>query len=393
MVDMHADTEAADFGGLDGMTAEELDEHREHKAAFARVESVLDHLHPKRMKVLVDLRDSGSSLQLCAQRTGKPESTLRTILGALNRHFDDELYFTPRGGGYKLTERGIHVAEVFRQILDMQQALFDQRQGLLVRYLPHHSATVIPAAAEMSPRYTVDLSVLGEHHRSIGHFISRALRPLVAGLYDVVIGIDLPDISGVAELRQTLRQQIVYTAWLEIMVPIKPIPGLDVSSFINDNSEGVDLHKLQASSTPLLTAPSDTRSRTYLDRALDPDTELNVTMAEFESKVLITGAYAGLGLPILPSDVALQFDCRHDHTGKETYRGHLAGAQAPNWRWLPLVGADGKRISYNVAAHYRNESQPDSMRDLFLRTLDDNVKKVMTSADRPEALLRAQDWS
>ncbi|MGB3486006.1 MAG: hypothetical protein WBB07_27775 [Mycobacterium sp.] len=372
------------------MTAEQLDEHREHKATFARVEKVLDHLRPKRMKVLVELLEAGSSLQLCAQRTGKPESTLRTILSDLNSRFDDELYFTPRGGGYKLTARGIHVAEVFRQILDMQEALLNQRHGLVVRYLPHHSATVLPAAANMRPDYTVELSVLGEHHRSIGHFISRALRPLVAGSYDVVIGIDLPDISGVADLKQSLRQQIVYTAWLEIMVPTRPLPGVDISAFVD--GDYVDLHKLQASRTAVLTAPTDTRSRTYLDRAVNPNAELRVAMAEFESKVLIMGAYAGLGLPILPSDVALQFDYRRDSTGRETYRGPLAGAESVNWRWLPLVGGDGKRLSYNVAAHYRNEAQPEPMRDLFLRSLQDNVENVMTSAGRPEALTRAEDY-
>lgn len=362
----------------------QLDEYREHKAAFARVEKQLDRLHPKRMKVLVELQDSGSSLQQCSRRTGVPESTLRTILSDLNKLFDEELYFTRKEGGYKLTERGNHVAGVFRQILDMQQALLDQRQGLLVRYFPHHGSTVLPAAARLRPDYAIELSVLGEHHRSVGHFISRALRPLIAGSYDVVIGIDLPDISGVADLKEKLQQRILYTAWLEVMVPVEPIPGMDVTRFVDGNH--VDLHKLQAAKVEVLTAPADTRSRTYLDRAIDPNTELKVAMTEFESKVLVMGAHAGLGLPILPSDVALQFDCRHDETHRETYRGPLAGAEAANWRWLPLVDPDGQRIEYNVAAHYRSEPTAEPMRDLFLRELEDTVREVMVAAHRPDAL-------
>jgi hypothetical protein len=364
-----------------------LDEYREHKAAFAGGKGTLDRLTAKRMKVLVALHESGSSLQQCSLRTGAPESTLRHILNELNILFDEELY-TVRREGYRLTERGKHVAEVFRQILDMQEALFAQRQGLLVRYLPHHGSTVLPAAARLRQDYTIDLSVLGEHHRSIGHFISRALRPLVAGIYDVVIGIDLPDISGVADLKAALEQRIIYTAWLEVMIPVEPDPALDVITVV-DGEDCVDLHKLQKAKVNILAAPADTRSRTYLTRALDPDTELQVAMTEFESKVLVMGAYADLGYPILPSDVALQFDCRHDDQGRETYRGPLAGAQAASWRWLPLVvGEGGQRISYQVAAHYRDEPAADSLRELFLRELEDTVRDVMVAAHRPKALLR-----
>jgi molybdenum-dependent DNA-binding transcriptional regulator ModE len=375
---------AAQPRGRDEAAEQQLDEYRGHKADFARVEKQLDRLHPKRMKVLVVLQESGSSLQQCSDRTGVPESTLRTILSDLNKLFDEELYFTRKEGGYKLTDRGNHVAEVFRQILDMQQALFDQRQGLLVRYFPHHGATVLPAAARLRPDYAIELSVLGEHHRSIGHFISRALRPLVAGSHDVVIGIDLPDISGVADLKETLQQRILYTAWLEVMVPVEPIPGVDVTAFVH--GDRANLHDLQAAKVEVLTPPADTRSRSYLDRALDPNTELKVAMTEFESKILVIGAYAGLGLPILPSDVALQFDCRHDNADQETYRGPLAGDQAARWRWLPLVTEDGKRISYHVAAHYRSEPSAEPMRDLFLRELEDTVRDVMVAAGRSEAL-------
>lgn len=357
------------------------------QSAYAKLAAKLKHLTPLRMLMALEL-DNAQTLQQMQDHSGIPVATLKTNLGLMNQKFNGELFTHSRLHGYKLTERGRHITEVFRQILDMQEALVTQREGLVVRYFPHHSTTVLPAAAALRPRHTVELSVLGEHHRSIGHFISRALRPLVAGTYDVVMGIDLPDMSEVADIQDKLEQQILYHAWLEVMVPAKANEDLDPADFVEHGPDGdyVDLTKLLDSKAPILTAPTDTRSRTYLDRAVDPTRKIEPAMAEFESKVLVMGAHAGLGLPVLPSDVALQFDYRVASNRGDVYRGPLAGEDAPRWHWLPLINADGNRISYNVVAHYRNEHHADAKTDLFLNALADNVRTVMTRAHRSEAL-------
>lgn len=357
------------------------------QSAHSKLSDKLKHLTPVRMLMALEL-DNARTLQAMEDHSGIPVATLKTNLGLLNQKFNGELFTHSRLHGYKLTERGRHITEVFRQILDMQEALVTKRDELVVRYFPHHSTTVLPAAAALRPRHHVELSVLGEHHRSIGHFISRALRPLVAGTYDIVMGIDLPDMSEVADIQDKLEQQILYTAWLEVMIPTEADDEIDPADLVvqSDDGDYVDLTKLLDSKAPILTAPTETRSRTYLDRAVDPTRKIEPAMAEFESKVLVMGAHAGLGLPVLPSDVALQFDYRTASNRGDVYRGPLAGDDAPRWRWLPLINADGNRISYNVVAHYRNEVHADPKTDLFLNALTDNVRSVMTRAHRTEAL-------
>lgn len=109
-----------------------------------------------------------------------------------------------------------------------------------------------------------------------------------------------------------------------------------------------------------------------------PAIETEFVLEEYESKVLVMGAYEGLGTPILPSDVAIQFEYR------EGYCGPLAVGAARRYKWLPLLGADGQPNDYSVVAHTRTE--PGSKTLLLLEFLEQSAKELMTKAKRPQAV-------
>lgn len=354
------------------------DEYAADRRRFAETLNKLKVIDTKETMVLAAIAESQlSTVQELARYVGLNVNSVRGYVTTLRKAFGQDIFQPGAGLPLRLSDKGKHAAEVCQQIIAMQLALVDQRTDVLVKYFPHHSPTVFPAAAKMRERgQRIELSVLGEHHRSIGHFRSRALQPVVAGTYDVAIGIDLAAMSEVKDLTVKLAQHHLYRARLEVMVPVDPDERL--RRCIVDG--GVSLRKLQSERLPLLTPPSDTRSRKHLRDSMDPDIDTEFVLEEYESKVLIMGAYAGLGTPILPSDVAIQFERR------EGYCGLLASDDACRFRWLPLLGADGGPIAYNVVAHTR--ADPGSKTLLFLEFLEQSARELMTRAHRPHALVR-----
>jgi DNA-binding transcriptional LysR family regulator len=306
------------------------------------IDKSVDQLTTAKMRVLVDVVRF-ESVKRAATNLRYDTSTITKTLRELDTMFGP-LTSTSRGNSIvKITDLGRKLAVQFQEILDRQRAVIEQRRTTSIRYLPHHSPTVLPAAARLQTMgHPPDLSVLGEHHRSVAHFVDRALRPLVAGLCDVVVGMDIADLAGRSdstassnEVSTELEQTTLYRAWLQVMVPE------DSKHAANGYITTRDLVDV-----PLLTAPKGTRSRERLEAMFakikrTPD----IRIAEYESKVVIIGAQSGMGWAVMPSDVALQFDSSWE-------QAPLAGSAAARWRWVDLVDEPGAEPNYyNVVAH------------------------------------------
>ncbi|WUN59968.1 LysR family transcriptional regulator (plasmid) [Rhodococcus sp. NBC_00294] len=336
------------------------------------------------MRVLVEVART-KVISTAAENLNADPTTVTKHLRTLNALFGP-LTVAHRGNAeVTITELGRSVAARFDEILMAQRSLVHQRRTTAVRYLPHHSPTVMPAAAAMiAENYPLELSVLGEHHRAVDHFVDRALRPLVAGLFDVAIGIDPHDFGSSAEVAQsyaTVTNQLtttpLYRAWLEVMVP-KGGPHAE--------RRYITVADLANDPLPLLVAPVGTRSRGQLEK-LFAQARLTPTVriAEYESKVLIMAAYSGLGLAVLPSDLALQFDSAWDAPLAST-------AQADRWAWVPLrARPDEPADTYNVVAHRRRQTTADAGAGLFIAKLQNVVHEVMTASGRLDALAISQE--
>ncbi|MFD0361528.1 LysR family transcriptional regulator [Nocardia sp. GCM10030253] len=339
-------------------------------------------LTPSRMRILPTLAET-KSVAATADRLGITPTMVRRDKNALDRIFHHRLFQSNqnyRKGEVVLTEFGQYVAGEMRDILNRQiNLVHGSDRPLTVMSLPHHTPFVAPALKDATDAWVREglpapaARVLGEHHRAMSHFMERAIRPLVAGSHDLVVGLKIPILPEYAQLRKDVDERPLYTAWLEVMVAKDKWP--------EDRYPIQRLHGI-----PILTAPYDTRSRMALDAAFTaatrPGASLLVAGSEYESKVLIMKAKAGLGTPVLPSDVALQFE----------EGGPLGGTWTESYKWVPLITPGGNRLHYTVVASTRaaTEKPTDFAKRVqaFSRLLANFAADTMIESHRPEALPR-----
>lgn len=312
---------------------------------------------------------------LAAQRLKISDDKVRQHIRDLEGVFGTGSLFEKSRDGrpIKFTPLGRSVAAECRQILETQVAVVGRPTVTSVRYLPHHSIWVLKAVQLLEDDgLPVELHVLGEHHRARDHFMDLALRPIVAGLLDVAVGLDFRSETDATSKTVTDKLTAVplYSAWLEALVPLNGQWA---------EKDHVTIEELY-SHGKILTSPAQTRSRTYLERAVGAhggEDPLHVRLAEYESKVLVIGTYAKLGITVLPSDVALQFD----------KNGPLAGPPSKHHTWLPVHDILGERIQYDVVAYRRADGTKNIAGAVaVINKLKEQVREVMTDAGREEAL-------
>ncbi|OZC87838.1 hypothetical protein CH272_28295 [Rhodococcus sp. 05-340-1] len=343
--------------------------------------AILDVIDTKK-----DLSSVASALGINTQAVEDRITKVERLFGSSN----PELALVKRnvdGDELSLSARGQKMRQDFADIIDKLNSLHENRpaQHVRVLHLPHHTPAVAPAALTFEKvvsknasdgsrpsHYRTELKVLGEHHRAPDHFMARGIRPMVAGYYDVVVGLpfvrDAKDSPQYKQLRHKIHTEDLYRAWLEVQV-----------DEIDQRSE-YPIEDLRG--VPILTAPKETRSRQALNAAAKAaSVHLTERRSEFESKVLLMAAAHGMGTPVLPSDVALQFDAN----------GLLGGGCAEKKKWIPLVNKDGQRLWYWVSATTR---PGDDDAKKFVDHLKAAARKLMIDHGRGEAvdLDSAPEW-
>jgi hypothetical protein len=105
-------------------------------------------------------------------------------------------------------------------------------------------------------------------------------------------------------------------------------------------------------------------------------TKIPARMRAYESKVLYMHGTYSMGTPVLPSDVALQFE-----DGRP-----LGGSRAKEFRWVPTINGSGNELRYLVVASTRSRfARPEVKR--FVEVVQDEARTIMSDHKRSDLLL------
>lgn len=289
---------------------------------------------PIRLEVVHHVLKVSLSVKETATITGKSESRIRQILDEVSRITGP--LFTREDDVITPTQIGVEVADIAEEILHRCRHLVGLRDSkpVVLAFLPYHARFVAPAIAHDNVR----LEVLDEAHRATTEFQQRAIRPLEAHAFDVVIG---PPPERDAQL-ETVH---AYTAHLEAMIPKQEAKGVK-SIALEDIIERHDL----------LLPPSGFRSRELLERYVHDSgldsalSRLTIKHEAKDTKVLILLGRAGVGTVVVPSDVAYPFKAGH----------HFGGPDADNFTWVPILH-EKKMLTHDVHITHRAESNPATL--------------------------------
>lgn len=241
------------------------------------------------------------------------------------------------------TEHGKRIEGELRQFLSLAQQLSDRsRAPLAMLHLPQHTGFVAPALKQLSPEdekgKEVVARVLGEECRDRNIFTTRAVHQLFSGKYDLIIGHDVNLTKARREGNDTnhIRYQHLYDSFLSVLMKKGNMGGSRV------------VHLSDLVDYSLLVPPEGTRSRGLLNSlATKESITIDPVRQTYESKVLVSLAHEEMGVPVLSSDAAAQFD---DAVG-----GELAGRWLSDYHWLPLVSQNGEVPSVPVHATWRDD--------------------------------------
>lgn len=249
----------------------------------------------------------------------------------------------------ELTPYGEKLRDAAKVVIDAVDALSRiEPETCVLSALPHHALWMGKVLQEHAG--TLDFRVLDEVDRFVSRFDFAVMSPLMAGTIDAVVGLT-PSI-GVNEKakRTTLTVDPLYDARLMAQVLVD---DADMVAELLDDDLNVPLDRLVASGHKLLMPPPGVRSRDLFDGAVQSDGLATppIGYESFETKVLCHYGRLGLGITVLPSDIARAFA----RTGEF---GSYAEAEDPNYYWFPIVDAKGEDITYTVALTYRVKSHP-----------------------------------
>lgn len=241
---------------------------------------------------------------------------------------------------WSLTEHGERIRGELMQFLSLAQKLSDRSKSqVAVLHLPQHTGFVAPALDKLSPGNDVEeirARVLGEEGRERNSFIVRAVHQLFSGKYDLIIGheVNLQEARKEGNETTHIRARHLYDSFLTALIKKEHTHGRQV----------VYLSDLEGER--LLVSPEGTRSRALLNSLSNAEAvAINPFRQTYESKVLVSLAHKDVGIPILSSDAAAQFDAEVD--------GEFAGKWLSDYRWLPIASQTGDIRSAPVYATWR----------------------------------------
>ncbi|WP_141772428.1 LysR family transcriptional regulator [Mycolicibacterium neoaurum] len=256
-----------------------------------------------------------------------------------------------------LTEYGRAVDAKVAAVLDAITALDRiSPTKCVLSALPHHAlwmGAVIQKHADI-----LDFNVLDEVDRLIDRFDVAVVGPLLVGATDAVVGLKP---TGAAA--KNLNIEDLYQARLMAQI-LTDDPQM--MSLVDD--ERITLRSLIRSPVKLLVPPPGVRSRQLLTEALTADmitSNITVGYESFETKVLCHYGRLGLGITVLPSDIARPFS----HGGEF---GANAGAEDSHYHWYPIVDHDGNDITHQVSLTYRMHPHPEV--DTIVQSILDAVQ-------------------
>lgn len=276
---------------------------------------------------------------------------------------------------HSLTEHGKRIQGELLQFLSLAQQLSDRsRAPLAMLHLPQHTGFVAPAlnkfSAESEKENEVVARVLGEECNDRNNFITRAVHQLFSGKYDLIIGHDVDLTKARREGNDThhINHRYLYDSFLSVLVK-------------KDMAKNEVVYLSDLVDYQLLVPPEGTRSRSLLNSlATKESVTINPVRQTYESKVLVSLAHEGMGLPILSSDAAAQFDYEN--------AGEFAGEWLSDYRWLPLASQNGEIVSVPVHATWRNDKNIKLISKMvailceesaYLRTRYDDVVETANS--------------
>jgi DNA-binding transcriptional LysR family regulator len=270
-----------------------------------------------------------------------------------------------------LTVYGKALDEHVKAVLDAIHSLDRiEPDKCVLSALPHHAlwmGAVIQRHADI-----LEFKVLDEVDRLIDRFDVGVLRPLLVGATDAVVGLKpgKPD-AGNLNIEDLYEAQLM----AQILTDDEAMMELVVDGV-------VPLKNLIDSQFKLLVPPLGARSRQLLTEALDNDEitgEVLIGYESFETKVLCHYGRLGLGVTVLPSDIARPFA----HGGEF---GANALAEDRFYHWYPIVDRKGNGITHQVSLTYRmhpHQQVVDVVASILEAVQDDALKAQLTGRYNP----------
>lgn len=298
-------------------------------------------------RICADLKDKANA----ADALGINEANVANTINQLEVTLGTTLFAPEKGNRFaNLTDDGRWVLRQTQQIVALSKGLFDRDKELDVRIslLPHHAAFVAKMIADMEAKRLatkntpiVEPWVLGEQHRSVDEFRGEALRELRLKTRDIVIGPGPAD----GELRGLHRFKLYEANLVALIKPSQlPVEG----GFISMRHLAAPDSTENRTATRLLLPPRATRAGKAIHRELvailgDEDAVKDrIRLRAYGTKVLAMFASAGLGVVVVPADIAFAFAPKGPFYG-EPFR-------IQEFDWVPVRDRNDKLMTHTVYA-------------------------------------------
>ncbi|MFT4398193.1 LysR substrate-binding domain-containing protein [Gordonia lacunae] len=331
-------------------------------------------MSPARLIQFIEAADRGSILGAAKACGVRPKSVRDSVDDIKELAGGRSLLEYPAGekDSVYLTEFGTTLHRLAKAVVDATTALERHTPDKCVlSALPHHALWLGEVIREHAD--ILSFHVLDEVDRLIDRFDVAVLGPLLAGATDAVVGLH-PEGK-----RDKLTVRDLYQARLMAQVLTNHAP---TSGLVTDGR--VSLRDLASDQYSLLIPPPGVRSRHLLSSAL-ADAEIDerhlaeASYQSFETKVLCHYGRLGLGVTVLPSDIARPFA----HGGEF---GGQALAESSLYEWYPVVDDDGNDITHPVSLTTRITShhEVDVIADAIMAALDNSdLARQLTGHYRP----------
>ncbi|VVJ22748.1 Uncharacterised protein [Amycolatopsis camponoti] len=290
---------------------------------------------------------------------------IKNLEKSLNRNVDGRRLFVKEGDVQRLASDPFaqELLERARLMVFEYNSINRLRDDTLrIRYLPQHVFFMASVEARLE-RSQLGVRVrsrpLSEEDRAVDRFESVVLAALAGHALDFVVG--MPPTKGSPTARK-LTTRYLYSSHQVAMLPKSdPRDQIGLAELVEDGR--------------MLVPPPQTRSRQVLEREIEkhlghmptagrPD--LRVKREAFGTKVLHEYGVAGIGTPVVPSDIANPFFAGNIHGGPQT----------ADFKWVPVCLPDGTFIYQEVFASHSDrphKSKANAIEDLF-RLVQEEVR-------------------
>lgn len=290
---------------------------------------------------------------------------IKNLEKALNRNIEGRRLFVKEGDVQRLVDDPLAQELLERARLMVFEYNSINRlhdDTLRMRYLPQHvffMASVEARLEQSQLGVRVRSRPLSEEDRAIGRFESVVLAAVAGHALDFVVG--MPPTKGSPTAANLLTRYLYSSCQMAMLPTSDPRDTIGLAELVEDGR--------------MLLPPPQTRSRQVLEREIEkhlghlptadrPD--LRVKREAFGTKVLHEYGVAGIGTPVVPSDIANPFFTGNIHGGPQT----------ADFKWVPVCLPDGNLIYQEVFASQpdvSNKKKADALEDLF-RLVQDEVR-------------------